>query len=98
MTEETMSERERVAALKRKFETELERLGHPIFINGARAKRHPGSSNVGFASGIPGPSHVLRAMGLSADDGEASIRFSLGRFTTEADVARALGQISEALV
>ena len=48
-------------------------------------------------SGIPEPSHVLRAIGLSADQAEASIRFSLGRETTNADVQNAVELIHEAL-
>ena len=36
------------------------------------------------------PSHVLTAMGISRDEARASLRFSLGRTTTEADVDRAL--------
>lgn len=35
------------------------------------------------------PSHVLVAMGLSEDMAHAALRFSLGRFTTEADIAAA---------
>lgn len=34
------------------------------------------------------PSHVLRAMGVSADDAQGALRISMGRFTTEEDVRR----------
>lgn len=34
------------------------------------------------------PSHVLRAMGVSADDAQGALRISMGRFTTEEDVQR----------
>ena len=36
------------------------------------------------------PSHVLQAMGLENPDAYASIRFSLGRFTTEEEIDRAI--------
>jgi cysteine desulfurase len=41
---------------------------------------------------------VLRAIGLSAAAAEASIRFSLGRFTTRAEVNRAIGLCRAAVV
>ena len=36
------------------------------------------------------PSHVLTAMGLPPELAQASVRFSLGRFTTEAEVDQAI--------
>ncbi|MEM9917334.1 MAG: IscS subfamily cysteine desulfurase [Bacteroidota bacterium] len=39
------------------------------------------------------PSHVLLAMGLSDDLAHASIRFSLGRFTSEAEVEETIRQL-----
>jgi cysteine desulfurase len=41
------------------------------------------------------PSHVLRAMGMTPRRAAASLRFSLGRFTTEADVSRAAERVIE---
>ena len=43
------------------------------------------------------PSHVLRAMGLSDELAHASIRFSLGRFTTEEEVDRAIAMVKQAV-
>ncbi|WP_209329056.1 cysteine desulfurase family protein [Lunatimonas salinarum] len=42
-------------------------------------------------------SHVLRAMGISEERGQASVRFGLGRSTTEADIAIAVQHISSTL-
>jgi cysteine desulfurase len=36
------------------------------------------------------PSHVLQAMGCSVQNVASTIRISIGRFTTEADIVRAL--------
>ena len=38
------------------------------------------------SSGEAGPSHVLLAMGLRPEDAHASVRFSLGEDTQEADI------------
>src|SRR5262249_19702829 len=44
------------------------------------------SSGAACASGSLRPSHVLTAMGLSSAQAQASLRFSMGRSTTEAEV------------
>ena len=47
------------------------------------------STGAACTSGMPEPSHVLRAIGLNADEAESSIRFSFGRFTKEEDISKA---------
>ncbi len=54
------------------------------------------STGSACSSALPEPSHVLRAMGLSEADAYASVRFSLGRMTTEEEVLRALEMIDSA--
>jgi cysteine desulfurase len=44
------------------------------------------SSGSACTSISPKPSHVLQAMGINSDLGRASIRFSLGKGTTEKDI------------
>lgn len=44
------------------------------------------------------PSYVLSAMGISAEDAHSSIRFSVGRFTTEADIETAIGHIRQVVL
>ena len=41
------------------------------------------------------PSHALLALGLSLDAALASLRFGLGRWTTEADVDRAVTHVAD---
>ena len=48
------------------------------------------SNGSACSSGSAEPSHVLSAMGRSRKDALSSVRFSLSRFTTQADIARAI--------
>ncbi len=53
------------------------------------------STGAACSSGAIEPSHVLTAMGLSADRARASIRFSLGKQNTAEEVDFALGLVPE---
>ena len=55
------------------------------------------STGAACSSGTIEPSHVLVAMGLRADQARASIRFSLGKQTTEADIDFALELVPETI-
>ncbi len=66
-------------------------------ILGALQPRLAASTGAACTTGTPEPSHVLRAMGLSGDDAESTIRFSLGFGTTDDDIERAVDLIEEAL-
>ncbi|MGZ6316689.1 MAG: cysteine desulfurase family protein [Anaerolineales bacterium] len=55
------------------------------------------SGGAACSSGATEPSHVLTAMGLTADRARASIRFSLGKQNTAADIDYALALIPETL-
>ena len=66
-------------------------------ILGALQPHLSASTGSACASGIPEPSHVLRAIGLDSGDAEASVRFSLGFDTTDEDVEQAVALIEEVL-
>jgi len=55
------------------------------------------STGAACSSGAVEPSHVLTAIGLPPEEARASIRFSLGRHTSSADVAFALEAIPGAV-
>lgn len=66
-------------------------------ILGALQPHLAASTGSACTSGIPEPSHVLRAIGLSSDEAEASIRFSIGRKTTDTDLEEAVALIDKSL-
>ena len=49
------------------------------------------------SAGIEEPSHVLLAMGMTSREAEESMRFSLGRFTTSAEIEAATEDVSAAV-
>ncbi|MDO8965761.1 cysteine desulfurase family protein [Algoriphagus sp.] len=53
------------------------------------------SSGSACTSISPKPSHVLQAMGINSDLGRASIRFSLGKGTTEKDIEDAISWVKK---
>ncbi|MBZ5527048.1 MAG: cysteine desulfurase NifS [Acidobacteriia bacterium] len=55
------------------------------------------STGAACSSGAVEPSHVLTAIGLPPEEARASLRFSLGRHTTEADIEFALEVIPAAV-
>jgi len=55
------------------------------------------SAGSACATGNTNPSHVLKALGHSNADAAATLRFSLGRFTTQAEVDEAARQVVSAV-
>ncbi|MEE2657382.1 MAG: cysteine desulfurase family protein [Candidatus Latescibacterota bacterium] len=53
------------------------------------------SAGSACSSGDSSPSHVLAAMGVDDTTAFSSLRFGIGRFTTEEEIDRTIGRISE---
>ena len=66
-------------------------------ILGVLQPRLAASTGAACTTGMPEPSHVLRALGLSDAQSEASIRFSFGRFTSRKEIETAARLVNEAL-
>ena len=56
------------------------------------------SSGAACSSANPEPSHVLRALGLSAELTRASLRFGIGRFNTAEEIDFTIGALGESIV
>lgn len=56
------------------------------------------SSGSACSSANSDPSHVLRAMGLSEKEAKSSMRFSLGKYTTEEEVELVIEKITRTLM
>ncbi|MEJ2044252.1 MAG: IscS subfamily cysteine desulfurase [Reinekea sp.] len=56
------------------------------------------SSGSACTSATVEPSFVLKAMGLSDADAHSSLRLSLGRYTTEADIETAISRFTDAVL
>ena len=66
-------------------------------ILGALQPRLAASTGSACTSGVPEPSHVLKALGLRTQEAESSIRFSLGFGTRDEDIDQAVALIKDVL-
>lgn len=55
------------------------------------------SSGSACTSALPEPSHVLTAMGLEEELAHSSLRFGVGKFTTEEEIDHAIRAVTEAV-
>ena len=106
---EMAAEAQRIAGLRDRLWSGLQKNLDLLTVNGSLEHRLPGNLNVSFAyvegeammmaikdvavssgsactSASLEPSYVLRALGVEEDMAHSSIRFGLGRFSTEAEV------------
>jgi cysteine desulfurase len=56
------------------------------------------STGSACTSGLPEPSHVLRAIGLSEQEAESSVRFSFGRGTSEVELSEVVSLVKNGLM
>lgn len=63
----------------------------------AAQPRLAASTGAACASGITEPSHTLRAIGLSVEEANASVRFSFGRFTDRCEIENAVALLGKVL-
>ena len=107
--QEMPEESKRLAALRDRLRSRIEKELDEVYINGTMEHRLPGNLNMSFAyvegesllmgisdiavssgsactSATLEPSYVLKALGTGDDLAHSSIRFGIGRFTTEAEI------------
>lgn len=117
-TSELETESVRLAALRDRLQTGLEREIEDLIVNGDPANRLPNNLSVSIPfvdgealllslddiavssgsacrSSAPGASHVLKAIGHDDDLGKSTIRFGLGRWTSEEEVDYAISRVGE---
>ena len=66
-------------------------------ILGALQPHLAASTGSACTSGIPEPSHVLRAIGLNPDEANSVIRFSLGFETTDQEIEQSVELIKSVI-